>query len=135
MKVLMFAFGEGMPKNPYIPHNYSENFVAYTGTHDNNTIRGWYRHEGNKHQRQIEQYIGKQLQEDDIHIEMARLAYASVANIAILPLQDVLGIDELGRINTPASSKDNWQWRLMPNQVTEDAEKMLKEWTIFYNRD
>lgn len=135
MKVLMFAFGEGMPKNPYIPHNYGVNFVAYTGTHDNNTIRGWYRHEGCRYHKQIEQYIGKPLTEDDIHIEMGRLAYASVANIAILPMQDVLGIDELGRINTPASGQNNWQWRLMPGQVTAEAERMLKEWTILYNRD
>lgn len=135
MKVLMFAFGEGMPKNPYIPHNYSENFVAYTGTHDNNTIRGWYRQEGCKYHQQIEQYLGKTLREDDIHIELARLAYASVANIAILPIQDVLGIDELGRMNVPASGENNWQWRLIPGQVTEEAENRLKEWTILYNRD
>lgn len=135
MKVLMFAFGEGMPTNPYVPHNYSENFVAYTGTHDNNTIRGWYRQEGCKYHRQIEQYIGKQLTEDDIHIEMSRLAYASVANITILPMQDVLGIDEMGRMNTPASGENNWQWRLLPGQVTTDAENRLKEWTRLYNRD
>jgi 4-alpha-glucanotransferase len=135
MKVLMFAFGEGMPKNPYIPHNYSENFVAYTGTHDNNTIRGWYRLEGCKYHQQIEQYVGKSLTEDDIHVEMGRLAYASVADIAILPIQDVLGIDELGRMNTPASSENNWQWRLIPGQVTARAENLLKEWTTMYNRD
>ncbi|WP_018614233.1 4-alpha-glucanotransferase [Segetibacter koreensis] len=135
MKVLMFAFGDDMPKSPHIPHNYSENFIAYTGTHDNNTMRGWYRQEGNKYHHQIEQYVGKQLTEDDIHIEMARLAYASVANIAILPIQDVLGIDELGRINTPASGENNWEWRLIPHQVTIDAENRLREWTIMYNRD
>lgn len=135
MKVLMFAFGEEMPRNPYIPHNYSENFVAYTGTHDNNTIRGWYRQEGCKHHRQMEQYLGKQLTEDDIHIEMGRLVYSSVADIAILPMQDVLGIDELGRINTPASGENNWQWRLLPAQVTPDAEERLKEWTTLYYRD
>jgi 4-alpha-glucanotransferase len=135
MKVLMFAFGEGMPENPYIPHNYSQNFVAYTGTHDNNTIRGWYRQEGCKHHQQIEQYVGKRLIEDEIHIEMGRLAYASVADIAILPIQDVLGIDELGRMNTPASTGNNWGWRLLPEQVTAEAENRLREWTRLYNRD
>lgn len=134
MKVLQFAFGDGMPQNPYIPHNYSENFVAYTGTHDNNTIRGWYRHEGNRHHQQIEQYVGKALTEDDIHIVFGRLAYASVANVAILPLQDVLGLDEIARMNVPASGENNWQWRLLPNQITKDAEARLKEWTILYNR-
>jgi len=135
MKVLMFAFGDGMPKNPYIPHNYSENFVAYTGTHDNNTIRGWYRQEGSKYHQQIEQYVGKRLTEDDIHLEMARLVYASVANLAILPIQDVLGIDELGRMNIPASGENNWQWRLLPGQVNADVENLLKEWTTMYNRN
>jgi 4-alpha-glucanotransferase len=134
MKVLQFAFGEGMPTNPYIPHNYSENFIAYTGTHDNNTIRGWYRHEGNKHHDQIEQYVGKSLTEDDIHLTMGRLAYSSVANIAILPLQDVLGLDEIARMNTPASGENNWKWRLLPGQITTDACNYLREWTILYNR-
>jgi 4-alpha-glucanotransferase len=134
MKVLQFAFGEGMPQNPYIPHNYAENFVAYTGTHDNNTIRGWYRQEGNKNHQQIEQYIGRSLTEDDIPEIFGRLAYASVANVAILPIQDVLGLDEIARMNTPASGENNWQWRLLPGQVTTDAETQLKEWTILYNR-
>ncbi|MCW3108530.1 MAG: 4-alpha-glucanotransferase [Segetibacter sp.] len=134
MKVLQFAFGDGMPQNPYIPHNYSENFIAYTGTHDNNTIRGWYRQEGGKHHYQLEQYVGRALTEDDIHIVMGRLAYASVANIAILPLQDVLGLDEIGRMNVPASGENNWKWRLLPGQISTDAENRLKEWTTLYNR-
>ncbi|MDB5249509.1 MAG: 4-alpha-glucanotransferase [Segetibacter sp.] len=134
MKILQFAFGDGMPKNPYIPHNYSENFVAYTGTHDNNTIRGWYRQEGCKYHHQIEKYIGKSLTEDDMHIEMCRLAYSSVAKIAILPIQDVLGLDETGRMNTPASGENNWGWRLLPGQVTAEAEQLLNEWTSLYNR-
>jgi len=135
MKVLQFAFGDDMPQSPYIPHNYSENFIAYTGTHDNNTIRGWYRQEGSRHHQQIEQYVGQALTEDDIHIVMGRLAYASVANIAILPMQDVLGIDELGRMNTPASGDNNWQWRLLPGQITDDAENRLIEWVKLYHRD
>lgn len=134
MKVLQFAFGHEMPTNPYIPHNYSANFIAYTGTHDNNTIRGWYRQEGSKHHHQIEQYVGRPLTEDDIHVIMGRLAYASVANIAILPVQDVLGLDEIARMNTPASGENNWQWRLLPGQITFEAANHLKEWTILYNR-
>lgn len=134
MKVLQFAFGHSMPQNPYIPHNYSENFIVYTGTHDNNTIRGWYRQEGSNHHQQLEQYTGRALTEDDIHIIFGRLAYASVARIAILPIQDVLGLDEIARMNIPASDKNNWQWRLMPGQVTVNAENQLKEWTIMYNR-
>ena len=65
---------------------------------------------------------------------MGRLAYSSVANIVILPLQDVLGLDEIARMNTPASGENNWQWRLLPGQVIPEAETQLKGWTILYNR-
>jgi len=134
MKILQFAFGEEMPQSPYIPHNYSENFVAYTGTHDNNTIRGWYRQEGKDNHEQLNKYFGRKLSEDDIPEVMCRLAYASVAKIAILPLQDVLGLDEIARMNIPASGENNWAWRLLPGQISRHAETMLKEWTMLYGR-
>lgn len=134
MKVLQFAFGYEMPKSIHIPHNYSENFVVYTGTHDNNTIKGWYRHEGNSHHHQIEQYIGKPVSEDNIHLEMGRLAYSSVANIVILPMQDILGLDETGRMNTPASGENNWQWRMLQGEITNDVAERLREWTALFNR-
>ena len=135
MKILQFAFGEEMPQSPYIPHNYSENFIAYTGTHDNNTIRGWYRQEGKNHHKQLNEYVGRVLSEDDVPEVMCRLAYASVAKIAILPLQDVLGLDEIARMNTPASGDNNWQWRLLPGQLTKEAEKQLIDWTLLYRRN
>ena len=78
--------------------------------------------------------MGWQLTEDDIHIVMCRMAYACVANIAILPMQDVLGLDENARMNVPASCENNWQWRLLPGQLTTNAENLLNEWTWFYNR-
>ncbi len=134
MKVLQFAFGHEMPQSIYIPHNYSENFVAYTGTHDNNTIRGWYRQEGKHHHWQLQQYIGKPLSEENIHLEMGRLAYSSVANIVILPMQDVLGLDEKARMNTPASGEKNWEWRLLPGQITAETGEQLREWTALFNR-
>jgi len=135
MKILQFAFGDEMPQNDYIPHNYARNFIAYTGTHDNNTTLGWYRQEGHKYHNQIQHYVGRELGEHDINWIFARLAYASVAKIAILPLQDVLGIDEQGRMNTPGESKGNWGWRLMPGQLNQQAENTLKGWTQLYNRD
>lgn len=134
MKVLQFAFGNEMPQSIYIPHNYSENFVAYTGTHDNNTIRGWYREEGRHHHWQMQQYIGKPLSEENIHLEMARLAYSSVANIVILPMQDVLGLNEAARMNTPASGENNWRWGLIPHQITNSISEQLREWTALFNR-
>jgi 4-alpha-glucanotransferase len=134
MKILQFAFGDEMPISPYIPHNYTENFVAYTGTHDNNTMVGWFRQEGMQHTIQIEQYLGKAVTENDIHMSMGRLAFSSVANTAILPLQDVLGLDENARMNTPASGENNWRWRLLPDQLSAEEENRLKEWTRIYNR-
>jgi malto-oligosyltrehalose synthase/4-alpha-glucanotransferase len=134
MKVLQFAFGEDMPGSPHVPHGHQQNFLVYTGTHDNNTIRGWSRQEGAKDHHRLSRYVGRPLEEDEIPGVMCRMAYASVARIAILPLQDVLGLDEIARMNTPASGESNWQWRLLPGQVTHEAEHLLKEWTQTYGR-
>ncbi len=135
MKILQFAFGEDMQTSIHAPHNYHENFIVYTGTHDNNTIRGWYRCEvNNENRHRLEQYVGHPATEEDIHIVLGRLAYLSVAKTVILPMQDVLALDESCRMNTPASNKNNWGWRLLPEQLTEDAESLLKEWTSIYNR-
>ncbi len=135
MKILQFAFGEDMQESIHAPHNYHENFIVYTGTHDNNTVRGWYRCEVNNDNRhRLEQYTGMKTLEEDIHIVLGRLAYLSVAKTVILPMQDVLALDESCRMNTPASNKNNWGWRLLPEQLTEDAERLLKEWTWLYNR-
>ena len=87
------------------------------------------------HQHQLEQYFGKPITEAEIHLDMGRLAYASVADTAILPLQDVLGLDEGARMNTPASVSQNWLWRLLPNQITTDVALRLKEWVEVYNRE
>ncbi len=136
MKVLQFAFGDSMPQSDYIPHNYTANFLAYTGTHDNNTTRGWFRQSASKKdQRQIAAYLGKRINEKNIHQELARAAYASVAKTVILPLQDVLGLDERARMNTPASIEGNWLWRLKPDVLTNIVENQLREWTKLYNRD
>jgi 4-alpha-glucanotransferase len=134
MKILQFAFGDEMSQNDYIPHNYARNFIAYTGTHDNNTVLGWYRQEGRHYHTQIEHYVGRELGEHDINWVMARLAYASVAKTAILPLQDVLGIDEQGRMNTPGQGSGNWGWRLVPGQLGHEAGQVLREWVRLYNR-
>lgn len=75
-----------------------------------------------------------QTQEKNIHLVMGRLAYASVANLAILPMQDVLGLDENARMNIPGSPTENWLWRLLPDQITTDVEVRLKEWVELYNR-
>ncbi|TDB63821.1 malto-oligosyltrehalose synthase [Arundinibacter roseus] len=135
MKVLHFAFSDNMPSNEYIPHGHAPNFIVYTGTHDNNTSVGWYTNEADTAtRRRLEQYTGHTIDETNVHTVLARLAYASVAKIAILPIQDLLGLGAEARTNTPASASGNWTWRLKPGQIRETIEKQLKEWTWIYNR-
>jgi 4-alpha-glucanotransferase len=135
MKVLQFAFGDSMPASAYIPHNYTPNFIVYTGTHDNNTTAGWFRRNLTKKDRdRIAKYTGGPVDEKNISATLSRLAYSSVANTVILPIQDVLGLDEKARMNTPASTRDNWEWRLRINALTKAVENQLREWTILFNR-
>jgi malto-oligosyltrehalose synthase/4-alpha-glucanotransferase len=135
MKVLQFAFGGDMPQSPHINHHHDQNFIVYTGTHDNNTTTGWYRTEaGEDTKKRLEQYMARTVNESEIHQELARLAYSSVAKIVILPMQDVLGLDENSRMNTPSSGENNWGWRLLPGQLHHDAEHQLKDWTYLYDR-
>ncbi|MFD1140155.1 malto-oligosyltrehalose synthase [Larkinella insperata] len=135
MKVIQFAFHKELPQSPHIPHNYTTNFIAYTGTHDNNTTRGWYRQDlGKDIQKKVNQYVGRPVNESNVHLALAQLVYASVAKTVILPVQDVLGLDETARINTPAGTENNWLWRLLPGQLTEAEETRLREWTTLYNR-
>ncbi len=135
MKVLQFAFGPDMPRSDYIPHNYGQNFFVYTGTHDNNTIRGWFNELDDATRNRLERYVGRPLSAAEVHIELGRMAYASVAKTAILPLQDVLALDAQSRMNIPASGENNWAWRLLPGQLTGADEDRLRQWTILYNRE
>jgi 4-alpha-glucanotransferase len=135
MKVLQFAFGSDMPHSPHISHHHEQNFIVYTGTHDNNTTLGWYRTEANDEtKKRIGVYLGKAFNENEIHKELGRLAYSSVGKIVILPMQDVLGLDEHFRMNTPSSGENNWAWRLTPGQLSSEAEHQLKEWIQLYDR-
>jgi len=135
MKVLQFAFGGDMPHSPHIPHHYDINFLVYTGTHDNNTTLGWYRTEtDDATKNRIDTYLGKAVNEDKIHEELGRLAYSSVGKVVILPMQDVLGLNELSRMNTPSSGENNWSWRLTANQLSSEVEYKLRNWTQIYDR-
>lgn len=135
MKVLQFAFGSDMPQSPHIAHHHEQNFIVYTGTHDNNTTLGWYKTEtGDDVKHRVGHYLGKAFNENEIHRELARLAYSSVAKIVILPMQDVLGLDGNSRMNKPSSANGNWNWRLTPGQLSADAEHLLKDWTFIYDR-
>jgi 4-alpha-glucanotransferase len=135
MKILLFAFGDDLPTNPYAPHNYVENCLVYTGTHDNNTVRGWFQHETSPQIRnRLSAYLGKRVSEEKIHWEFIRLAMMSVAKIAIVPMQDVLGLGEEARMNQPATVEGNWAWRLVPDQLTPAVAKKLAELAEIYGR-
>ena len=132
MKVLQFAF-EDDADNAYLPHNYTSNAVVYTGTHDNDTTRGWYTSSDEEQLEFINKYA-------DIHCsrtatwDLIRLAMRSVADTAIIPIQDYLDIGSTGRINTPSTLGGNWCWRLLPGELKEDLADRMKDFAQIYGR-
>lgn len=135
MKVLLFAFGEELPMNPYIPHNVVRNCVLYTGTHDINTVRGWFEMEATPADKgRLFQYLGREVPVEELHWELIRLVMMSVANLTIIPVQDILGLGEDARMNLPATSDGNWRWRLLPEQLTSSHARKLLEMTEIYGR-
>jgi 4-alpha-glucanotransferase len=135
MKVLLFAFGEDNPAHPYLPHNYSPEYVVYTGTHDNNTVKGWFENETDQGQKdRLYRYLGRPVAVEKLHWEMIRLALASVAETAVIPMQDLLGLSQHARMNQPGQLLGFWQWRLKPDQLTSPVESQLAEMTYTYGR-
>ncbi len=134
MKVLIFAF-DSDEHNLYLPHNYEHrNFVVYTGTHDNNTVVGWYLDPrvGDYAKERARRYANSD--GNRIHWDFLRIAYSSIARIAIIPMQDVLGFGSDCRMNLPASTKGNWRWRLAERFLTRDVAENLRSEAKFYAR-
>lgn len=135
MAVLQFAFSEDLPTNPYAPHNHTRNAVVFTGTHDNNTTRGWFHRELNERGRErLSQYLGRRVEEAEVHWELIRLAMMSVSNTVIIPMQDVLGLGEEARMNVPSVARGNWGWRLRPEQLTRELAGLMDKLTRLYAR-
>lgn len=135
MRVLLFAFGEDFPHGAFLPHNHVHNCVVYTGTHDNNTVQGWFASEaGNQERSNLSRYLGHRPKAQEVHWEMIRLTMASVADTAIIPLQDLLGLDEHARMNCPAGAEGNWQWRAPESLLPEAVAGRLAEMTRTYGR-
>jgi 4-alpha-glucanotransferase len=135
MRVLQFSFGDDQAQSVHSLHNYNLNSVVYTGTHDNNTSQGWYSQDATKQIRKnLKEYAGAKPKKKNIHLELGKLAYSSVAKIVILPMQDVIGLDEDARMNMPASIEKNWMWRLKPDQLKEKYSKRLRKWVEVFNR-
>jgi 4-alpha-glucanotransferase len=131
MKVLQFAFGGGSD-NPYLPHNYERDYVVYTGTHDNDTTIGWFRSRPAEERRSVLRYLDTG--EDEIHWKLIRLAYSSVAAAAVVPLQDVLGLDSDGRMNMPGEAEGNWEWRVTRDQLDLAPFERLRRLAELYGR-
>jgi 4-alpha-glucanotransferase len=131
MKVLQFAFA-GDPKNSFLPHNYAPNFVVYTGTHDNDTTIGWYKSATERERTFVKKYIGTEGKE--IHWDLIRLASQSVADMALYPMQDVLGLGTEARMNLPGKSLGNWEWRFAWDHVGPGHAAQLYELTALFKR-
>jgi 4-alpha-glucanotransferase len=122
MKILQFAFG-GDGTHEFLPHNYSTHAVVYTGTHDNDTVRGWWKHAPQHEKNYAACYLAAN--EHNIHWAMIQAACNSVAYLAVFPLQDILGLDETHRMNIPGTMIGNWAWRFDWAMVGDEPGRML----------
>ena len=131
MKVLHFAFSD--PANPFLPHNHRVNCIAYTGTHDNNTTRGWWENEADEHTRGfVKEYLGQDI--DDIVWTLARVGMRSTAAAFVMPMQDVLNLGSGARMNAPGLSTGNWTWRVTESDFDNAGKDALLHLTRLYQR-
>lgn len=131
MKILQFGVGGGAA-NPYLPHNYAKRFVAYTGTHDNDNIAGWFKTLGMKERRFICCYAGGPPRR--VSWSCVRAVWASVACMAVAPVQDLLGLGSEARMNVPGTPSGNWRWRLPASRLTGSLSRRLRRMTENYGR-
>jgi 4-alpha-glucanotransferase len=131
----MFAFHNDYLKSRDLPENFEARTVVYTGTHDNNTTRGWYAQDITAiEKKNILEYFGREIGLDEIHWVMIHEALASKANLAIIPLQDLLGLGSEARMNKPSTIKNNWEWRLMPGLLSDSLLEKLRRLTVANGR-
>jgi len=133
-RVLQFAF-DGDSDNPYLPENYGANTVVYTGTHDNDTTRGWFEKLPQSHGQKVWNYLKHASGESsEVAWELIRLAWSSVAALAMVPLQDVLNLGTDARMNLPGRAEGNWRWRCTEDMLSEPAFERLRKLTATSNR-
>ena len=140
MRILQFGFGNETSAQYHLPFNYIPNSVVYTGTHDNNTVAGWYADAQKDAKKKIrkynfnlcQDYIGAE--QANFHWAMIRETMKSVANLSIFPMQDILGLNEKARMNVPGKAAGNWQWRMEDNSFTKKLIKRLRKETQNFNR-
>lgn len=130
MRVLQFALNG--PEDIHWPHNYEPNVVCYTGTHDNETVNGWWAGLSEQARHYLGITMGRYI--DDPAWDLIRMAWSSVAVLAIAPIQDILGLGNEARMNRPGTANGNWCWRLEPQQLRQQHIDRLREYTYLYNR-
>ncbi|MCW5632507.1 MAG: 4-alpha-glucanotransferase [Rubrivivax sp.] len=132
MRILQFAFGSGSA-NPYLPHNHEADSVVYTGTHDNDTTRGWWAKASPAERQHVHELLA--CDGTEIHWDLVRAAMASVADTAIVPMQDVLGLGSEARMNFPGQGEGWWRWRFTWDQVRPEHAARLAQLARLYRRD
>lgn len=132
MKVLQFAFGGGAD-NPFLPHNHLPRAIVYTGTHDNDTTLGWFATAPEQTRDHVRRYLGTDARE--IHWDLVRLGLGSVAEAAIFPMQDILGLGSDARMNTPGVAAGNWAWRFNWDQLPSEGTERLRTLTELFGRN
>ena len=132
MKVIQFAF-DSREDSDYLPHNYPTDCVVYTGTHDNDTVMGWMKSAPKDSVKLAKKYLNL-TKEEGYNWGMMRAAWSSVANMAIVPMQDLLGLGSEARINTPSTLGDNWKWRATADQINNKIAKRFHECMVMYAR-
>jgi len=131
MKILQFAFSD-TAENPYLPHNYEKNYVVYTGTHDNDTTLGWFNSLNDHEKQHIYHYLGNS--QTSMPCLLIGAAFSSVANLAIVPMQDILELGGEHRMNTPGTTDGNWKWQFSWDQLTEDKVNRLSNLVSMFAR-
>jgi 4-alpha-glucanotransferase len=132
MKILQFAFDTAEDHN-FLPHTYEKNCIVYTGTHDNNTCRGWFDESCEEDKKKLREYFFN-VDEKHISWSLIKLAWSTVASVAIAPLQDVLSLDAESRMNFPGKAEGNWAWRYLTGTLTEELAEELRKVTKIYER-
>lgn len=132
MKVMQFAF-DGRPENEYLPHNYSNNCVVYVSTHDSDTVLGWFNGLHSEQKMYVNRYLHITNEKDQVW-RMIESAWASVANLAMCQMQDILELDNSARMNTPSTVGINWIWRMKESDLSDQIAARMKSLTRFYNR-
>lgn len=136
MRILMFAF-DGDPHNIHLPQHHVPNSIVYSGTHDNDTAIGWWSQASPEEKQRVADYLGVSHPDEihEINWVLIRIAMASVAELAIVPMQDILGLDGRARMNDPSKSAGNWRWRYVDSKLlTPEISKRLLEMTKLYSR-